>query len=194
MAFQDLRWTQFEPKMQNRFLFFLDPAGPPNYLVRTAQRPTFNMDPVLVDYVNIQRKFKGKATWNNISVTLYDPITPVGAAAVEAWIRNHHHNSVTGKEGYALDYKRDLRFDAVGADGEVIETWKLAGAWCANVNYGDFDWSTSDPVQITLELAYDYAILEYSGVENQSGQGTSGNFTDLGGEENEGSRRPPRLG
>jgi len=180
--------------MQNRFLFFLDPAGPPSYIVRTAQRPTFNMDQVLVDYVNIQRKFKGKATWNNISITLYDPITPVGAQAVEAWVRNHHHNSQTGKEGYAVDYKRDLRFDAVGADGEVIETWKLAGAFIANVNYGDFDWATSDPVQITLELAYDYAVLEYSGVLNPSGLGNAGTPTDLDGITPRSSTRPPRLG
>lgn len=193
MAFHNLRWTPFEPKMQNRFLFFLDPAGPPSYLVRTAQRPTFNMDPVLVDFINVQRKFKGKATWNNISITLYDPITPVGAQAVEAWIRNHHHNSITGKEGYAQDYKRDLRFDAVGADGEVIETWKLAGAFIANVNYGDFDWATSDPVQITIELAYDYAVLEYSGVSNQAGLGNTGQFTDLSGDV-QNSTTGPRFG
>lgn len=183
MAFHNLSWTPFEPKMKNRFLFFLDPAGPPSYIVNTAQRPTFNMDPIAVDYINIQRKFKGKATWSNITITLYDPITPVGAAAVETWIRNHHHNSQTGKEGYAADYKRDLRFDSVGADGEVIETWKLAGAFIANVNYGDFDWSTSDPVDIQLELAYDYAVLEYAGVVNPSGQGQYGTYTNLGGDE-----------
>ena len=193
MSYTNLSWTPFEPKMQNRFLFFIDPAGPPSYLVRTAQRPTFNMDPVLVDYVNIQRKFKGKATWNNITITLYDPVTPVGAAAVHAWVQEHHHNPQTGKEGYAMDYKRDLRFNAIGADGEVLEEWRLAGCWIVSVNYGDFDWSNSDPVEISIELAYDYAILEVSGPDNDAAKGGSTTKTNLGGDA--GSRTSaPRMG
>lgn len=193
MSMNNLSWVPFEPKMQNRFLFFLDTAGIPSYLVRTAQRPTFTMDPVVVDYVNIQRKFKGKATWQNITITLYDPITPVGAAAVHSWVQNYHHNPQTGKEGYATDYKRDLRFDSIGSDGEILEQWRLAGAWIVSVNYGDFDWSTSEPVEISIELAYDFAILEISGPENKAANGEFGDYTELGGSGGR-STNPPKQG
>jgi hypothetical protein len=50
----------------------------------------------------------------------------------------------------------------LGPVGDVIEQWTLKGAFIVNANFGDLDWSNAtDPADITLEIAYDYAILEY---------------------------------
>ena len=45
--------------------------------------------------------------------------------------------------------------------GDKVEQWKLVGAWISNAEFGDFDWSSSDPTLITLTITYDYAILEF---------------------------------
>jgi hypothetical protein len=50
----------------------------------------------------------------------------------------------------------------LGPVGDVIEEWKLMGAFITNANFGDLDWSNAtDPASITLTLSMDYCILEY---------------------------------
>jgi hypothetical protein len=77
------------------------------------------------------------------------------------WVRLGHE-SLTGRRGYADFYKKDLDIYMLGPVGDKIENWKIKGAFIVNANFGDLDWSNAtDPADITLELAYDYAILEY---------------------------------
>jgi len=158
MAREDLVWRNYEPKLQNRFWFYLEPGGIPSYTCKATNKPSFNITPVVIDHVNVQRKFKGKIEWQDISLTLYDPISPVSAAAVHEWLLFHHEAS-TGVDGYAEDYKREIQLDALGPDGEVVETWVLYGAFIANCNFGSLDWSSSEPLTIELTLSYDYAEL-----------------------------------
>jgi hypothetical protein len=50
----------------------------------------------------------------------------------------------------------------LGPVGDKIEQWKLKGAFITSANFGDLDWSNAtDPATITIELTYDYAILEF---------------------------------
>jgi hypothetical protein len=76
------------------------------------------------------------------------------------WIRTSHE-SITGRDGYADFYKKNIDFYALGPVGDKVEQWKLVGAFISNAEFGDFNWNTSDPVEITLTITYDYAILEF---------------------------------
>lgn len=161
MAFQDLTWRTYEPKTSNRFIFSMGAAGPPSYLVTSAQRPQVDFGDIVINHINIQRKFKGKATWQDMEITLNDPITAEGAAQVYLWLREHH-DAETGIDGYASDYKKQLRLDALGPDGEVVETWTLYGAFIGSVNFGAtaFDWDSEDILKVSITLKYDWAKLE----------------------------------
>ena len=108
----------------------------------------------------LKRKIKGKATWGDVTCTLYDPITPSGAQAVMEWIRLSHE-SVTGRDGYSDFYKKDIRFNTLGPVGDVVEEWILKGAFCSQANFGEADWSSSDPTDIQLTIKMDYAILNF---------------------------------
>lgn len=163
MAFQDLVWTPYEPKTGNRFIMYMEPAGIPSYIVKAATRPNVSFAPVQISHINIVRKFKGRAEWGDLTIQLYDPITADGSAQVQEWVRQHHE-AQTGVDGYAFQYKKQLQFDALGPDGLVVETWILNGAFISSVDYGGFDWDDTNPINISLTLAYDYAVLESSGV------------------------------
>jgi hypothetical protein len=116
---------------------------------------------VELDHINVKRKIKGKTNWDDLEITLYDPITPSGAQQVMDWVRLSHE-SLTGRDGYAAFYKKDIKFWSLGPVGDKVEEWTLKGAFIIQANFGEMDWSNStDPVSITLSLAYDYAILEY---------------------------------
>ena len=148
----------WEPKYTNRFIMYID--GIPSYLIKAAARPSMTNGEIVLDHINVDRKVKGKTRWNDVSITLYDPIVPSGAQSVIDWIRLHHE-SLTGRDGYSTQYKKDIRFNSLSPTGEIIEEWLLKGAFIADSNFGQMDWSTEESVQIELTLKYDYAVLEF---------------------------------
>ena len=150
---------QWEPKHQNRFIMEIG-GGIPAYLVKASSKPSLENGEVVIDHINVQRKVKGKSTWSNITITLYDPIVPSGAQAVMSWVRDHHE-SATGRDGYTDDYKKDITLSGLGAAGQEVEQWTLKGAFIQSCNWGSYDWSTEDIVTIEMTLAYDYAFLHF---------------------------------
>ena len=154
----DMMFTAFEPKLQNRFIMLID--GIPSYLIKKTARPSITFNNITLDHINTKRKIKGKGTWNPITMDLYDPVTPSGAQAVMEWVRLSHE-SVTGRDGYSDFYKKELTIQTLGPVGDVVEEWKLKGAYCSQANFGDMDWSSDTPANISLTIEMDYAILNY---------------------------------
>jgi hypothetical protein len=153
-----MMFTAFEPKVQNRFLMSI--AGIPSYLIKKIARPSITFGEIVLDHINVKRKIKGKANWDNISCELYDPVTPSGAQAVMEWIRLSHE-SVTGRDGYSDFYKKEIRISTLGPVGDVVEEWILKGAYCQAANFGDMDWSSEAPANISITIVMDYAILNF---------------------------------
>ena len=155
---QDIMFTPFEPKLQNRFIMQID--GINAYLVKTMQRPTLEQEIVPLEHMNTTRYVKGKSRWQPIDITLYDPIVPSAAQQVMEWVRLHHE-SVTGRDGYSDFYKKSITFNLLGPVGDVVEEWELKGCFISNATFGDMAFESNDPVEITLSLSYDYAILKF---------------------------------
>ena len=153
-----MMFTAFEPKLQNRFLMNID--GIDSYLIKKISRPTISFGEIVLDHINVKRKIKGKANWENISCELYDPITPSGAQSVMEWVRLSHE-SVTGRDGYSDFYKKDIHIQTLGPVGDVVEEWILKGAYCQSANFGDMDWTSDTPANIAITMEMDYAILNY---------------------------------
>lgn len=158
LEFDKMFYKNFEPKLGNRFIMEIN--GIESYIIKTASRPTFTSEIVELDHINVKRKIKGKSTWDDINITLYDPIVPSGAQQVMEWIRSSHE-SLTGRDGYSAFYKKDITFYLLGPVGDKVEQWTLKGAFISSANFGELDWASNDPLSIELTLTYDYAILEY---------------------------------
>jgi hypothetical protein len=144
--------------MKNRYVMEID--GIQSYLVKAAARPTIQFEVITLDHINVKRKLKGKGEWQDITITLFDPIVPSGAQSVMEWIRLSHE-SITGRDGYADFYKKDLDFYMLGPVGDKIEQWKIKGAFISQANFGDVSFDSNEPATIELTLSYDYAILEF---------------------------------
>ena len=155
---QDIMFTPFEPKLKNRFIMQID--GINAYLIKSMNRPTLESDEVVLEHMNVTRYVKGKSRWQPLDIMLYDPIVPSAAQQVIEWVRLHHE-SVTGRDGYSDFYKKDITFNLLGPVGDVVEEWTLKGAFIQDATFGDLDFASSDPVEITLTLRYDYAILQF---------------------------------
>ena len=155
----EIMFTAFEPKQQNRFIFYID--GIPAYLIKTAARPVLTTETVELQHINVSRYVKGKSTWGPISLTLYDPIVPSGAQSVMEWVRLHHE-SVTGRDGYAYFYKKDVTINVLGPVGDKVEEWTGKGAYITSADFGPIDWTATNAVnEITMEIQCDYWILQF---------------------------------
>ena len=154
----DIMFTPFEPKLKNRFIMNID--GIPAYTIKTATRPQVTFDEVEMHHMNVRRYLKGKAAWQPLTITLYDPIVPSAAQASMEWIRLSHE-SVTGRDGYSDFYKKDVNFQVLGPVGDIVEEWELKGCFVQSADFGEVAFDSSDPIEITATLRYDYAILKF---------------------------------
>ena len=155
----EIMFTAFEPKVQNRFILYID--GIPAYLIKKATAPGFEANEIILDHINVYRKVKGKIRWNDMNLELYDPIAPSGTQAVMEWARLAHE-SVTGRDGYSDFYKKDLRLNILGPVGDIVGEWIIKGAFVKSANFGDFDWSSGEAAaNISMTIAMDYCIANY---------------------------------
>ena len=72
----EIMFTPFEPKVKNRFIMYIE--GIPAYLIRAANRPQITFEEIALDHINTKRYVKGKGEWQQLEITLYDPIVPSG--------------------------------------------------------------------------------------------------------------------
>ena len=155
---QDIMLTPFEPKLKNRFIITID--GVPAYTIKASGRPQIQFEEVELRHMNVSRYVAGKGTWQAIEMTLYDPIVPSAAQAVMEWVRLSHE-SVTGRDGYADFYKKNIKINTLGPVGDKVEEWELKGAFITTANFGDLSFDDITPVEISLTVRYDYAILQF---------------------------------
>ena len=154
----EIMFTPFEPKLQNRFILTID--GVPSYTIKASGRPQIQFEEVELRHMNVSRYISGKGTWQPLDITLYDPIVPSAAQAIMEWVRLSHE-SVTGRDGYADFYKKDVVINTLGPVGDKIEEWTLKGAWVQQANFGELSFENATPVEIVCTLRYDYAILQF---------------------------------
>lgn len=155
---QGLMFTEFEPKVQNRFIFLYD--GIPSFMVKSINSPSFTDAEVTLHHINTYRKIRGKRNWNTMSMTLYDPIKPSGAQAVMEWARLSYE-SVTGRAGYSDFYKKEVSIQILGPVGDIVSEWVLKGAYIQDANFGALNWANSEVVELSVTLNMDYCVLNY---------------------------------
>lgn len=149
----------YEPKRQNRFIFrFPSSLGINEWYVTSGSRPTANINPVEIPFLNTSTYVAGRFTWDEIPVTFKDPIGPSASQALMEWFRLHAE-SVTGRMGYAAGYKRNVDLEMLDPTGVVVERWKLEGCFLTKLNFGALDYKTDEIATIECSLRMDRCIL-----------------------------------
>lgn len=143
--------------------------------VQNVTRPKITYDEVTVDSYNSKIYVQGKHTWDQVTVVMRDDITNSVTKLVGAQIQrqvNHFQQSTPAAGG---DYKFDTQIEILdGVNAGASEVWFLEGCFLTNVDYSDTDYSSNDPVQITMQIRFDNAT-HYQGDNDVNGRVTSGN-------------------
>lgn len=173
-----------QPKLSYRFRVKLNQFGGSgnNTVELTSQvvsctRPSLTHDDIVVDVYNSRIFLAGKHTWDAVTLTVRDDVTGNVAKAIAAQLQNQiDHASQSGAKA-GQNYKFSMSIENLdGTDRpEVLDAWELAGCYIQNVNYGENNYSTSDPLQITIAIKFDNAnhtVMNTEVLENTSGRDT----------------------
>jgi len=148
----------YEPLRKNRFILrFPDELGIQEWWVSSTSRPKINQPETEIPFLNTSTYVVGRFNWETIGVTFRDPIGPSATQALMEWVRLHSE-SVTGRQGYAAGYKKDVELEMLDPTGVVVQKWILQGTFLTNVDFGSLEYSSSDLADITATLRFDRAI------------------------------------
>ena len=153
-----------QPKLSYRFRVMLNEFGNGENLELTSQvvsvsRPSLTHDDVVVDVYNSRINLAGKHTWDAITLTVRDDVTGNVAKTIAAQVQKQvdHANQSSVKAGAGYKFGMAIENLDGSQPAEVLDSWQLAGCYIQNVNYGENNYSTSDPLQITIAIKFDNA-------------------------------------
>ena len=151
--------TPYEPKRKNRWLLrFPSDLGIQEWWLSSASRPTITQSDVEVPFLNTSTYVLGRFTWETVDVTFRDAIGPSTTQAIMEWVRLGSE-SITGRQGYAAGYKRDIYLEMLDPTGVVVEKWEMQGTMLTTVNFGDLGMDDDGIAEVTATLRFDRAIL-----------------------------------
>jgi hypothetical protein len=155
------------PKPKHRFRVRVVNFGPVaggielTQQVVSCNRPTVNHNPVTVHSYNSIAYYAGKAEWNTISLVVRDDITN-SVSSLVGYQEQKQLNHIAQTSALAgSDYKFTMYIETLdGGDDGVLETWFLEGCFLDSIEWDQFEYSTADPMQITMSIRYDNATYD----------------------------------
>ena len=153
--------VDYEPLRKNRFLLrFPSDLGMQEWWVESASRPSITQGETEIPFLNTSNWVVGRYVWEQINITLRDPIGPSASQAVMEWIRLHSE-SATGRQGYAVAYKRDLILEMLDPTGTAVSQWILKSCMCVSASFGELSYDDDSLATIQLSIRPQYCILAF---------------------------------
>ena len=129
---------------------------------KTVTKPSYSVSLNEYQLVNQRYKVPGVVTWDPITINLADIGDTVSNLIVDlenfGWNPNGLNDGLEKTSGEGNIGK--IRIEQLNAEGEVIETWNLEGAFISRVAFGNLDYSSEEIVEVQITVDYDYALLE----------------------------------
>jgi len=126
--------------------------------VVSTNKPKITYESVEMHSYNSRVYIAGKHQWEEITITLRDDITNTISSLVGAQVQRQSNHFEQTTYGAGINYKFDTVLDILdGGNDFYLERWFMEGCWVTNVNWGELDYSSSDPQTIELTIRYDNA-------------------------------------
>jgi len=138
-------------------------------------------------YLGHTFKFPGSVTWNDIDLTLVDPVSPDAAQKTlsiihAAGYRFPETETVleTISKDKAVDALKLVVIEQMDSLGNTIEKWTLHNAFLNKVGFGDLSYEDDGLSEISLGITYDWAKWDPSAVgDSEIFTGPTGPYSGL---------------
>ncbi len=144
-----------------------------------VNRPHLKFEKVTLHRYNSIAMVAAKHSWETMALTVQADVSGTAARVIQAQLQKQQW--LIGAEGQWMAaagegslYKFVIYLDQLDGNDQVIEKWTVEGAWLEDVNWGDLDYSTGDPVEIELTVSFDHARQLVGGYSQGQGIATGG--------------------
>jgi len=184
-----------DPKRNFRFIVTIGglDSNPGNtvWWAKTAAKPSFAIAAAEHKYLNHTFYYPGSVTWNDVAISMVDPVDPDVTATFADIIQKGGYNPPTDSNAKTTMSKATaahslgtVTVESLDAQGVVIESWSLMNAWITDIKFGDtLEYGNDELTTVDITLKYDWATLAVHGKSGATG-GTSANdriFAGTGG-------------
>ena len=166
-------WTQpgIEPKRKFRWLLYF--AGAPQFIIKSVTKPSFQINSSSHNFLQHQFHFPGRVTWQDISITLVDPVDPDATLTMYNIIKASGYElpgrvlgspegrKTVSKKAMVESLGNFIRIDQIGPGGanEIIESWRVNNPMITSVNFDGLDYGADESLNIQVGIKYDWAEL-----------------------------------
>ena len=162
----------FEPKRAFRFLIELTPNRGESlqFLAKSVERPSYTVSSNPHAFFNHTFHYPGRVTWNAISLTLVDAVSPNASDVFMKYLAGIGYNNpknleeATGRtitKQTATDALGNLLIKEMGTDAKGISVskgeWSLQNAFITEVNFGSHAYDSEEMIDIQISVQYDWA-------------------------------------
>lgn len=168
----NLFWSNVNTDPKRNFRFTLNIGNIPVWTVKSVSKPKANVATIEHSFINHVFKYPGRVTWDNLSVTLVDPVDPdLAFTLLESLRRSGYQYPTTenvrgsiSKEQAVQDGLQSISLSMIDNLGNPIETWALKNPWIVSIDFGGtLDYTSDDMSNIAVEIAYDWAEITRHG-------------------------------
>lgn len=173
------------PKHKNRWrVTFANMGGgadsqPVSMQAVTITRPKLTFEKVALHRYNSVSMIASKHSWDPLAITIQDDVNGTAAAVIQAQLQKQQW--LIGAEGQWLAaagegslYKFVTYLDMLDGNDQVIEKWTVEGSFIENVDWGELDYTSGEPVTISFNVSYDHARQNIGGYSQGPGVATGG--------------------
>ena len=176
--------TGAEPKRNHRYQVTIQGSGQGSsgtgdsiiYWAKAVTLPSFDVSNAEIHHYDNRYYFPGRVTWNPVSFTLVDPVTPDAAAQVSNFLKNMGYfvpalPGDKGSSGNPATISRkasadgsatsaamfQCKVDVYNSTGTIIESWGMMNCFIESAKFGDLAYDNDELKTIEMSVRYDYA-------------------------------------
>lgn len=162
-------WTSanVDPKRKYRFIVELAGVGGIGsvWFAKTVDKPEITIGTGEVDFMQHKFYYPGRVEWNEIGLTLVDPVSPDATEILLDILQDSGYTGPMEAKNTLQSISKGAESNALGqviikqvsADGEIQEEWVLNSAIITKIGWGDLDYSSEDLSDISISFRYDWA-------------------------------------
>jgi len=190
-------WSQndVEPKRNFRFKVQFtglsadgDTGSDVLWWAKTVTTPSFDVSEVEHNYLDNKFYFPGRVSWNDVSITLVDPISVDAVSQTNKLLEAQGYIVPVNEESTSTMSKKkagdptafslgNIIITIFGANGDEVESWTLNQPFLKAAKFGDLDYSSDDLRTVELTIRYDWATCDTS-LNGDAPNGVTGLFFD----------------
>lgn len=171
-------WSQNNVEPKRNFRFKVEITGLEENSVlwwaKTVTTPSFDVSETEHNFLDNKYYFPGRVTWNEVSLSLVDPISVDAVQLTNSLIEGANYQVPSNIPASDSDFSTMSKTAATGelgqviitildASGKNIEQWTLNNAFLKSAKYGDLDYSNDDLRSVELTIRYDWATCDSQG-------------------------------